>query len=89
MRVAPHAPAGKPRYGPRMKWEYKVQWLLGHDLHEGATTHLMEQQLNGLGARGWELVGISRTQEDRHLAIFKRPEPSAAQQIADPAKGPA
>ena len=71
-----------------MKWEYKVQWLLGHDLHESATTQLMERQLNGLGGRGWELVAISRTEENRHLAIFKRPEPSEAEQAAEKRPGP-
>ena len=45
-------------------WEY-------HHVHSAAGQSLDEQQLNALGAEGWELVGISTEPDGVHF-YFKR-----------------
>ncbi len=66
------------------RWEYKVVYIDGwrRTSVEGNETHPEERErnsafgrrfLNGLGADGWELVGIQHTMPGRAYYIFKRP----------------
>jgi hypothetical protein len=49
------------------RWEYKH--VISDRVHEGA---LAEEELNGFGAEGWELVGLFADDEKVHY-YFKRP----------------
>jgi hypothetical protein len=68
----------------RQRWEYKVVYVAGWERTsiEGVETHPEEGErnsafgrrvLNGLGADGWELVGIQHTMPGQSYYIFKRP----------------
>jgi hypothetical protein len=66
------------------RWEYKVVYVEGwHRISvEGQETHTEERErnsafgrrvLNGLGADGWDLVGIQHARPGSAYYIFKRP----------------
>lgn len=66
------------------RWEYKTVFVDGwrRVSIEGEETHPEEGErtsgfsrrfLNGLGADGWELVGIQHTRPGQSYYIFKRP----------------
>jgi hypothetical protein len=66
------------------KWEYKVVYVdrWRRTSVEGQETHPEEHErtsgfgrrfLNGMGAEGWELVGIQHTMPGQAYYIFKRP----------------
>jgi hypothetical protein len=66
------------------RWEYKVAFVENWERTsvEGHETHPEEGErqsgfgrrfLNGMGADGWELVGIQHTMPGRAYLIFKRP----------------
>ena len=66
-----------------MKWEYMtLLWDAGKGLLGGKLDREgLEDQLNGLGEKGWELVSASGTSKEggstRNIVlIFKRPVPS-------------
>ena len=66
-----------------MKWEYRFEMLSLLSGHEGHHSHdelgplrVTEQDLNELGADGWEVIAIipkTGKDDDWTLALLKRP----------------
>src|ERR687884_1472711 len=74
----------KARTDMSARWEYKVVYVAGWKRVsvEGEETYPEEGErtsgfarrfLNGLGADGWELVGIQHTAPGQAYYVFKRP----------------
>jgi hypothetical protein len=55
-----------------MKWEYFV--LPVHFIGEDLDCGKIEQELDKLGAEGWEVVGALNFNKDSRAIILKRPK---------------
>jgi hypothetical protein len=87
------------------RWEYKVAFVDGWERTstEGHESRPEERErnsgfarrfLNGMGADGWELVGIQHVGHERAYYVFKRPladgaEPDMSVARREPAQTPA
>jgi hypothetical protein len=55
-----------------MRWEYKIIEVKRKFLTGGISPEAFEEQLNGLGREGWELVEVNQSQINNVMAILKR-----------------